>query len=310
MGDNQFRIVNIRGGNRHADASSDASSDAYDDDADDNASSGGSDYHTDEAIDILTSVRGGSEVDAGKAMPDASNAATNAATGEAATPPNAATPSNVATTTGDAAAAAASDEEAEPRIVSLVPQEPQRAEPDPGSEPESEPPRSEQSDAEYVPPPSAYPLPPLRQLPPVEDPAMPGGDDEDFDRCSRSTMSTASLIANGCTYTILEQMFMTPAGDDAKVNVATVLSQLVQSTRSIDESVRELVAVSRGQEAALGAIAEALRGLGPILLQRASSRATRRSRESRPTRASMARMAEAAADAASVAAGPPPPLLV
>ena len=139
---------------------------------------------------------------------------------------------------------------------------------------------------------------------PVEAPvSRPASDDEyDDDRCSRSTMSTASLVANGCMYTILEQMLMTTAADatdGGKINVASLLSQLVSTARSTEASLREIAAASRGQEAAFGAIAEALRDLAPLAVKRPSrSRGT-----SRRSTEALARAAEGADAAAAAALG-------
>ena len=60
-----------------------------------------------------------------------------------------------------------------------------------------------------------------------------GDADEDSEsRCS-SDMNTASLIANGCTYTILEQMLMTEGDDGEKRNVAFMLERCAKALEGI-----------------------------------------------------------------------------
>ena len=46
-------------------------------------------------------------------------------------------------------------------------------------------------------------------------------------------MGTASLIANGCTYTILEQMLMTEGDDGEKRNVAYMIERCAKALEGI-----------------------------------------------------------------------------
>jgi hypothetical protein len=71
-------------------------------------------------------------------------------------------------------------------------------------------------------------------------PDHPDNDNEDS-QSSSSTMSTASLIANGCMYTILEQMLMTPGGDtddSEKVNVAALLKRIAVALEVIAVNIQ------------------------------------------------------------------------
>jgi len=65
--------------------------------------------------------------------------------------------------------------------------------------------------------------------------------DNEDSQSSSSTMSTASLIANGCMYTILEQMLMTPGGDtddSEKVNVAALLKRIAVALEVIAVNIK------------------------------------------------------------------------
>ena len=93
---------------------------------------------------------------------------------------------------------------------------------------------SELDDAQSVPN-------PMSTADPAPTTAIVGDESSDRDDDATSdagTMSTASLIANGCMYTILEQMLMTPGGDDdasEKVNVASLLKRIAVALEGIAE---------------------------------------------------------------------------
>lgn len=75
------------------------------------------------------------------------------------------------------------------------------------------------------------------EVPQAQAPAQaPEASEEEEDASSvaaSSEMGTASLIANGCTYTILEQMLMTDGDDGEKRNVAYMIERCAKALEGI-----------------------------------------------------------------------------
>lgn len=68
----------------------------------------------------------------------------------------------------------------------------------------------------------------------TQDPVIVDDDDDGASTVTASSeMGTASLIANGCTYTILEQMLMTEGDDGEKHNVAYMIERCAKALEGI-----------------------------------------------------------------------------